>query len=174
MRIHVYTSPEGKSESGLSLTEVKKRMRKQGGSGYTQHFDRDGSFQETTPIVLGNNARTTYKAEYNHSRKFRKEAQVTESASSVDVPAILDKVTEMAKAEGIGEEDNAWLMKTLGPMLGEKAERVTVEWYDWALCQIHGRLYHEFRGMTRSGKRYKAINQWKEENRKNHEKDNQL
>ena len=68
-RIHVYTSPEGKSESGLPLTEVKKRIRKFGGSGRTEHYDRDGSFQETTPITLGNNARTTYQAEYNTSKK---------------------------------------------------------------------------------------------------------
>ena len=79
MRIHVYTSPEGTSESGLSLTEIKKRIRKLGGSGYTQHFDRDGSFHETTPIVLGNNARTTYQAEYNTSPKYRRNTLITEN-----------------------------------------------------------------------------------------------
>lgn len=74
-RIHCYTDPQGKTVSGLTLTEVKKRIRKEGGSGYTEHFDRDGSFQETTPITLGNNARTTYQAEYNTSRKYLQPAR---------------------------------------------------------------------------------------------------
>ena len=176
MRIHVYTSPEGKSESGLSLTEVKKRIRKEGGSGYTQHFDRDGSFQETTPIVLGNNARTTYNAEYNTSRKYRvvhKRHNTAEDAG-FDVNDILNKVTEQAKTENIQDEDNDRLMKILTPMFGEKAILITEEWYDWALCQIHGRLYHEYRGLGRSLRRSEAINQWKLENRKRNEKDNQL
>lgn len=173
-RIHCYTSPEGQTVSGLSLTEVKKRMKKFGGSGYTQHFDRDGSFQETTPIVLGNNARTTYNAEYNTSRKFRIGQRNTAADAGFDVKSILDKVTEQAKSENIQEEDNDRLMEILAPMFGEKATRITVEWYDWALCQIHGRLWHEFRGMNRSIRRSKAINQWKEQNKKNHEQENQL
>lgn len=165
-RIHYYTSPDGQTESGLSLTEVKKRMKKFGGSGYTQHFDRDGSFQETTPIVLGNNARTTYNAEYNTSRKYRVERQNTSNDTNLDIPSILDKATAQAKAEDVQEEDNARLMEILAPMLGDKAAFITVQWYDWALCQIHARLYHEFRGMNRSWRRNKAINKWKDENKK--------
>ena len=163
-RIHVYTSPEGKSESGLSLTEVKKRMRKEGGSGCTQHFDRDGSFQESTPIVLGNNARTTYNAEYNTSPKFRKQQTIPGIQTESDVLAILDKVAEQAKKENVEEEDNERLMQLLTPYLGERAAWITERWYDWALCQIHGMLYHEYRGMGRSVRRSKAINQWKEDN----------
>lgn len=173
-RIHYYTSPEGQTESGLTLTEVKKRIRKQGGSGYTCHFDRDGSFQESTPIVLGNNARTTYQAEYNTSRKFRIKQQNTAEDADIDITAILNKVTEQAKAENIQEEDNDRLMEMLAPMFGDKALRITEEWYDWALCQIHGKLYHEFRGMGRYFRRSEAINQWKEQNKKNDENnDNQ-
>lgn len=163
-RIHVYTSPEGKSESGLSLTEVKKRMRQEGGSGCTQHFDRDGSFQESTPIVLGNNARTTYNAEYNTSPKFRKQQTIPGIQTESDVLAILDKVAEQARKENVEEEDNERLMQLLTPYLGERAAWITERWYDWALCQIHGMLYHEYRGMGRSVRRSKAINQWKEDN----------
>ena len=171
-RIHVYTSPEGKSESGLSLTEVKKRMRKEGGSGCTQHFDRDGSFQESTPIVLGNNARTTYNAEYNTSPKFRKQQTIPGIQTESDVLAILDKVAGQAKKENVEEEDNERLMQLLTPYLGERAAWITERWYDWALCQIHGMLYHEYRGMGRSVRRSKAINQWKNENKQNHEENN--
>lgn len=163
-RIHVYTSPEGKSESGLSLTEVKKRMRQEGGSGCTQHFDRDGSFQESTPIVLGNNARTTYNAEYNTSPKFRKQQTIPGIQTESDVLAILDKVAEQARKENVEEDDNERLMQLLTPYLGERAAWITERWYDWALCQIHGMLYHEYRGMGRSVRRSKAINQWKEDN----------
>ena len=163
-RIHVYTSPEGKSESGLSLTEVKKRMRQEGGSGCTQHFDRDGSFQESTPIVLGNNARTTYNAEYNTSPKFRKQQTIPGIQTESDVLAVLDKVAEQARKENVEEEDNKRLMQLLTPYLGERAAWITERWYDWALCQIHGMLYHEYRGMGRSVRRSKAINQWKEDN----------
>lgn len=170
MRIHVYTSPEGKSESGLSLTEVKKRIRLQGGSGCTQHFDRDGSFQESTPIVLGNNARTTYQAEYNTSRKYRSMARTTETSDALDIEDVLKKVVEQAKAENIQEEDNERLMHILTPHLGEKAVNITEQWYDWALCQIHGRLWHEYRGMGRSWRRSKAINKWKEEHQKGGDK----
>ena len=182
MRIHVYTSPEGKSESGLSLTEVKKRIRTQGGTGCTQHFDRDGSFQESTPIVLGNNARTTYRAEYNHSRKFRNEERTTEtdldnsktSKMREQVAAILDKATEIARNQNIQEEDNEQLMQILAPMMGDKALHISEQWYDWALSQIHGRLWHEFRGLGRYSSRNKAIKNWKEKNRKNDENnDNQ-
>lgn len=169
MRIHVYTSPEGKSESGLSLTEVKKRIRKEGGSGCTQHFDRDGSFQESTPIVLGNNARTTYRAEYNTSPKYRQQQSIPGIQTESDVLHILDKVASQAKKENVAEENNERLMQLLTPYLGERAAWITERWYDWALCQIHGMMYHEYRGLGRSVRRSKAINQWKEENKKHHE-----
>lgn len=161
-RIHTYTSPEGKSESGLSLTDVKKRIRKFGGTGRTEHFDRDGSFQETTPITLGNNARTTYQAEYNTSKKFREQQTIPGIQTESDVLAILDKVAEQAKKENLDEEDNQRLMQLLTPYLGERAAWITERWYDWALCQIHGMLYHEYRGMGRSVRRSKTINDWKE------------
>lgn len=169
MRIHVYTSPEGKSESGLSLTEVKKRIRKEGGSGCTQHFDKDGSFQESTPIVLGNNARTTYRAEYNTSPKYRQQQSIPGIQTESDVLHILDKVASQAKKENVAEENNERLMQLLTPYLGERAAWITERWYDWALCQIHGMMYHEYRGLGRSVRRSKAINQWKEENKKHHE-----
>lgn len=164
MRIHYYTSPQGQTESGLSLTEVKKRIRKHGGSGYTEHFDRDGSFQESTPIILGNNARTTYNAEYNTSRKFRTTQQEHADKAQIEpnVNTILQETYEQAKKENIGEEDNDRLMAILGPKLGEHIEKISETWLEWALSYIHARLYHEYRGLNRSLSRNKAIKNWKE------------
>ncbi|MDR0920641.1 MAG: hypothetical protein LBM93_15545 [Oscillospiraceae bacterium] len=50
----------GNNLGGLTITEVKKLMKKYGGCGYTTHADRDGSIQEYTDITLGNN-RKSYK-----------------------------------------------------------------------------------------------------------------
>lgn len=172
-RIHCYTDTQGQTHSGLTLTEVKKRIRKQGGSGYTQHFDRDGSFQETTPITLGNNARTTYRAEYNTSPKYKQQQSIPGIQTESDVLHILEKVAQQAKKENVAEEDNERLMQLLTPYLGERAAWITERWYDWALCQIHGILYHEYRGLSRSVRRSKAINQWKTENKNHHENNNQ-
>lgn len=55
-----------------SVSEAKKRLKAKGGSAWTEHYDRDGSYQECTPIVLGNNSNTTYKAKYNTSKCYRK------------------------------------------------------------------------------------------------------
>ena len=76
MRIHCYKFPQGTSDevlkeygitnndytlSGISLSDVKKLMKKYGGSGYTMHLERDGTLFETTPITLtGNNSRFKY------------------------------------------------------------------------------------------------------------------
>lgn len=61
------------SESILcSVSEAKKLLKQKGGSAWTEHFDRDGSYQECTPIVLGNNANTTYRAKYNTSKCYKK------------------------------------------------------------------------------------------------------
>jgi len=169
MRIHCYTSPQGQTESGLSLTEVKKRIRKHGGSGYTEHFDRDGSFQETTPITLGNNARTTYNAKYNTSRQYQTVQQEHSDKTQIelDVKTVLQETYEQAKKENIGEEDNDRLMGILGPKLSEHIEKISETWLEWALSYIHARLYHEYRGLNRSLKRSKAIKNWKEQLKSN-------
>ena len=111
---------------------------------------------------MGNNARTTYQAEYNTSKKFREQQTIPGIQTESDVLAILDKVAEQAKKENLDEEDNQRLMQLLTPYLGERAAWITERWYDWALCQIHGMLYHEYRGMGRSVRRSKAINDWKD------------
>ena len=65
MRIHYYKFPEGTSKDimrehglnddedtlgGISVSEVKKLIKKYGGAGYTMHCERDGTLFETTPI----------------------------------------------------------------------------------------------------------------------------
>ena len=44
-----------------SVTMAKKLMKAYGGRAYTQHFDRDGSLFECTPVLLkGNNSTHKY------------------------------------------------------------------------------------------------------------------
>jgi len=47
--------------SGCSISTAKKLLKQYGGSAWTEHFDRDGGFFESSPIVLkGNNSRVKY------------------------------------------------------------------------------------------------------------------
>ena len=67
MKRFTYYKKDKNSEPELcSVSYAKKMLKKQGGIAFTKHFDRDGSFQEITPIILDNNANTTYRAKYNH------------------------------------------------------------------------------------------------------------
>lgn len=69
-KVYVNSIPEDKRPlvayierciGGLTITEVKRLMKKYGGNGYTEHIDRDGSVFEVTNIVLGgNNSRNKY------------------------------------------------------------------------------------------------------------------
>lgn len=54
-----------------SVSAAKKQLKVKGGTSWTEHYDRDGSFQESTPIVLCNNADTTYRAKYNTLKSYR-------------------------------------------------------------------------------------------------------
>lgn len=76
MRINYYKFPENISNDilkeyvlrdgeytldGISVSEVKKLIKKYGGVGYTMHCERDGTLFETTPInVNGNNSKFKY------------------------------------------------------------------------------------------------------------------
>ncbi|KAA6358240.1 MAG: hypothetical protein EZS28_046233, partial [Streblomastix strix] len=71
-RLHYYKPPNGEDSYCSSLSNIKKLLKKQGGTAYTTHYDRSGSIQEVTPIVLGNNADTTYRAISNNSRRYKK------------------------------------------------------------------------------------------------------
>lgn len=55
-----------------SVSIAKKQIKAKGGVAWTEHYDRDGSFQESTPITLGNNANTTYRAKYNTSKCYKR------------------------------------------------------------------------------------------------------
>lgn len=46
---------------GLTVTAVKQLIKKYGGTGWTEHLERDGGCFEVTQITLsGNNSRFTY------------------------------------------------------------------------------------------------------------------
>ena len=162
MRTHYYVSPDGTTTDGISLSEVKKLMKKNGGQGYTQHFDRDGSLQECTPIVLGNNADTTYRAKYNTSRCYRikNKPRSDRPKYKVDTYIVFDKVIRKASALSLGENDNIPILDMLLPLIPE-ARRIIDTWLDSALCQIHSALYHEFRSMNHYLHRSQDIKKWK-------------
>ena len=78
MRLHYYQPPQdqevpfsdveteltivpGEHIGGLSLTTIKKFIKRYGGSGYTTHCERDGGVFEVTQInIKGNNSRFKY------------------------------------------------------------------------------------------------------------------
>ena len=72
MRITFYKENNEAEPMVVNVSTAKKLLKQKGGSAWTEHYDRDGSLQETTPIVLGNNANTTYRAIYNTSRCYKK------------------------------------------------------------------------------------------------------
>lgn len=41
--------------TGISVTAAKKLLKSYGGSAWTEHFERDGGFFESTPIQLNKN-----------------------------------------------------------------------------------------------------------------------
>lgn len=44
-----------------TITTAKKMLKKYGGTAWTDHFERDGGFFESTPITLkGNNSKHKY------------------------------------------------------------------------------------------------------------------
>lgn len=162
MRTHYYVAPDGTTTDGISLSEVKRLMKKNGGQGYTQHFDRDGSFQECTPILLGNNADTTYRAKYNTSRCYHAENKPKPDRPkfTVDTSAVFDKVIRKASTMSLEENDNIPILDMLLPHIPE-ARKVTDTWLDTALCRIHSALYHEFRSMNYYYRRSQDIKNWK-------------
>lgn len=66
MRINSWMGDDGEVRSGLTVSEVKRLIRKQGGCGCTEHYDRDGSLCESSPITLESNRGTAYEVKYNH------------------------------------------------------------------------------------------------------------
>jgi hypothetical protein len=49
-----------------SVSNIKKLIKKQGGYGWTEHYERDGGYLGSTPIeVKGSNAGTAYNVKYN-------------------------------------------------------------------------------------------------------------
>lgn len=72
VRITFYKAKDDTEAIVVNVSSAKQLLKKQGGTAWTEHYDRDGSFQESTPIKMGNNANTTYRAKYNTSRCHKK------------------------------------------------------------------------------------------------------
>lgn len=70
-RFTYYREHENTEPILCSVSYAKKQIRAKGGAAWTEHYDRDGSFQESTSITLGNNADTTYRAKYNTSKCYK-------------------------------------------------------------------------------------------------------
>ena len=62
MRLHYWMSEDGDTcEGGVSLTEAKRLLKTRGGCAWTEHYERDGTMFEKTPIKLeGNNSEHGY------------------------------------------------------------------------------------------------------------------
>jgi hypothetical protein len=61
MRITYYKKDEKSDYQVTSVSGAKKLLKAQGGTAWTEHYDRDGSMFERTIIELkGNNSRFRY------------------------------------------------------------------------------------------------------------------
>lgn len=61
MRLSYYVKDNNAERELLSITEIKKLIEKQGGYGYTEHYERDGTLFDVTEIELkGNNSNFKY------------------------------------------------------------------------------------------------------------------
>jgi hypothetical protein len=61
MRITYYKKDVNSDEQITSISGAKKLLKAQGGSAWTEHYDRDGSMFERTLIeVKGSNSRFKY------------------------------------------------------------------------------------------------------------------
>ena len=53
MRLHYWQSNDGKvREEGISITDAKRLLKKQGGYAWTEHYERDGTMFERTSITI--------------------------------------------------------------------------------------------------------------------------
>lgn len=61
MRLNYYVKDSDSERELMSITEIKKFIKKQGGYGYTEHYERDGTLFDVTEIeVKGNNSTFKY------------------------------------------------------------------------------------------------------------------
>ena len=66
MRLNFWESEDAKErEEGISVKEIKKLLKEKGGYGWTEHYERDGTMFESTPILLKSNAKMAYGIKYN-------------------------------------------------------------------------------------------------------------
>ena len=66
MKIHFYRKDKESESGATSIKEDKRLLKLQGGSAWTEHYDRDGGLFEVTPIELKSNAKVAYNVKYNH------------------------------------------------------------------------------------------------------------
>lgn len=61
MRLSYYVKDNDSERELMSITEIKKLIKNQGGYGYTEHYERDGTLFDVTAIeVKGNNSNFKY------------------------------------------------------------------------------------------------------------------
>lgn len=61
MRLSYYVKDNNSQRELMSITEIKKLIKNQGGYGYTEHYERDGTLFDVTEIeVKGNNSNFKY------------------------------------------------------------------------------------------------------------------
>ena len=62
MRLNYWESTNGQErEEGISVSHANQLLKKKGGHAWTEHYERDGTMFESTPITLkGNNSTHKY------------------------------------------------------------------------------------------------------------------
>lgn len=156
MTRYTYYRKNKDTEPILCSVSTAKRLLKNGGTAWTEHFDKDGSFQESTPIVSGNNADTTYRARYNTSKQYNPPCK--EATKSTDLTQSIEEICSLLT--GIGESENIKILDTI-LSYDPNAQKATNISLNQLLGYIHARLGHEYRGMSRCNKRLDDINHWK-------------
>ena len=158
-RIHYYKTTDGDIVGGLTLTAIKKRIRKEGGCGYTLHIDRYGSVQETTPISLNNNAALTYNAKYNNSRVYN-QPQGKKDGIQINWDEILNNIIIECRAMNIAEDSHDEIFRLLKKYIPD-ASNLGEGSLSYILSHVHGALGHEYRGSRKYGLMDDAIRKFK-------------
>ena len=56
MRLHYWESDDGQEqEEGIPITKAKFLLKTKGGRAWTEHYERDGTMFDSTPIKLNQN-----------------------------------------------------------------------------------------------------------------------
>jgi hypothetical protein len=65
MRLHYWRQTVDDEPECMPIRDAKKLLKEKGGHAWTEHYERDGTLFETSPIILGSNRGEAYAVTYN-------------------------------------------------------------------------------------------------------------